>query len=72
MLKLKQITQTVRGFLSGFLSKEFLIFLFFLALSGVFWLMKTLDEVYEEEFPICVRLVGVPKNIVMTSEIQYE
>ncbi|MBF1062225.1 MAG: YbbR-like domain-containing protein [Prevotellaceae bacterium] len=69
MLKLKQITQTVRGFLSGFLSKEFLIFLFFLALSGVFWLMKTLDEVYEEEFPICVRLVGVPKNIVMTSEM---
>ena len=49
------------------LNKEFLIFLFFLALSGIFWLMKALDETYEEEFPVVVRMAGVPKNVVMTS-----
>ena len=69
MLSLKQFIQTVRSFLSGFVSKEFLIFLFFLALSGVFWLMKTLDEIYEKEFPVCVRMTGIPKNIVMTSDL---
>lgn len=69
MLKTKRIIQTVRNSLSGFVGKEFLIFLFFLALSGIFWLMKTLDETYEKEFPVCVRLTGVPKNIVMTSNL---
>lgn len=69
MLKIKRIIQTVRNSLSGFVGKEFLIFLFFLALSGIFWLMKTLDETYEKEFPVCVRLTGVPKNIVMTSNL---
>ena len=69
MLKIKRIIQTVRNSLSGFIGKEFLIFLFFLALSGIFWLMKTLDETYDKEFPVCVRLTGVPKNIVMTSNL---
>ena len=51
------------------LNKEFLIFLFFLALSGVFWLMMTLNETMEREFKIPVRLTGVPRNAVMTGEL---
>lgn len=53
--------------MSEFSGKEFLVFLFFLALSGIFWLMMTLNETYEVEIPVCVKLVGVPKNVVMTS-----
>lgn len=49
-------------------NKEFLIFLFFLALSGAFWLMLALNDTYEKEIKIPVRIVNVPKNIVLTSD----
>ncbi len=63
------ILQVIRNFLFSTLNKEFLIFLFFLFLSGCFWLMMSLNETYEKEFSIPVRLVGVPKNAVMTGDV---
>ncbi len=48
-------------------NKQFLIFLFFVLLSGIFWLMMTLNESYEREVKIPLRVAGVPKNIVLTS-----
>ena len=59
----------VRSFLFSSKNKQFLIFLFFLFLSGIFWLMETLNETYDEEFPVAVRLVGVPKNVVITTPL---
>ena len=44
------------------------MFLFFLALSGIFWLQTTLNEVYEREFAIPVSVMGIPKNAVLTSD----
>lgn len=67
--KLKHTLIMVRNFLFGALNREFLIFLFFLALSGVFWLLLTLNETYEEEFPVCVRLKSVPRNVIITGEL---
>lgn len=58
----------VRNFLFSTLNKEFLIFLFFLGLSGSFWLMMSLNETYEQEFDIPMRLVGVPRNAVVTGD----
>lgn len=49
------------------MNKQFLVFLFFLILSGIFWLMMTLNETYEQEIKIPTRVVGIPKNIVLTS-----
>lgn len=49
-------------------NKEFLIFLFFLALSGIFWLMMTLNETYEKEFVIGVKVTNVPRNVVLISD----
>jgi hypothetical protein len=69
MLNFRRIYHIIRDFLFKLLNKEFLFFLFFLALSGVFWLMMTLNETYEKELPIVVRLTGVPKNVVMTTEM---
>ena len=60
--------QAIKGFLFTKTSKEFLIFLFFLALSGIFWLSLTLNETYEREFSVPVSVVGVPKNAVLTSD----
>ena len=58
----------IRDFLFSKANREFLIFLFFLALSGAFWLFMTLNESYEREFSIPVKIVGMPKNVVLTSE----
>lgn len=59
--------RTLRDFLFSSVNGEFFIFLFFLALSGVFWLLMTLNETYEKEFKVPVRVVGVPENVVLTS-----
>ena len=67
--RLAQIYRVVRNFLFSSVNKEFLIFLFFLFLSSIFWLMMTLNETYEQEINVPVRLVNVPKNAVLTSEI---
>lgn len=47
--------------------KEILIFLFFLALAGIFWLLTTLNESYEQEIRIPVRFSNVPRDVVLTS-----
>ena len=59
----------VRNFLFSKTNREFLIFLFFLCLSGVFWLLMALNETYEKEFSIPVQLVNVPKNVVITDDL---
>ena len=69
MRSVRNILKAVRNFLFSGLNKEFLIFLFFLALSGAFWLLMTLNETMEREFKIPMRLSGVPRNAVMTGEL---
>ena len=68
MRRQNQIFKVVGNFLFSSLNREFLIFLFFLLLSGAFWLMMALNETYEEELKVPVRLVGMPRNAVMTDE----
>lgn len=48
-------------------NKEFLIFLFFLCLSSIFWLLMALNETYDREIAVPVRLKNVPSGVVMTS-----
>ena len=57
-----------RDFLFSRANKEFLIFVLFLVLSGIFWLFLTLNETYEREFKIPVRISDIPKNVVLTSD----
>ena len=65
----RHILISVRDFVFRWVNKEFLIFLFFLALSGIFWLMMTLNETYEKELDIPLQLSDVPGNVVMTTEM---
>lgn len=60
--------QYIRNFLFSKINKELLIFLFFLILSGIFWLSLTLNDTYEQEFAIPVAIIDVPKNAVLTSD----
>ena len=64
----RSVWRALKEFLFTNTSKEFLSFLFFLALSGIFWLSLTLNDTYEREFDIPVSVVGVPKNAVLTSD----
>jgi YbbR domain-containing protein len=59
--------RAIRHFLFSKTNREFLIFLLFLAVSGIFWLMMTLNETYEKEVEFSVRYVNVPQNAVLTS-----
>lgn len=67
-MTVRSVWRIVKEFLFTKTSKEFLIFLFFLALSGVFWLSLTLNETYERDFTVPVSVIGVPKNAVLTSD----
>ena len=67
-MKIPGILRIFKKFLFSRANKEFVVFIFFLALSGAFWLFTTLNEVYEYEFEIPVSVAGVPKNAVLTSE----
>lgn len=69
MNRLKNTEHLVRDSVLKIFNKEFLTFLFFLVLSGIFWLMMTLNETYEKEVPVRVRLTGVPKNVVITQDV---
>ena len=66
-MSIKSTYQTIKDFLFSNLNKQFFIFLFFLLLSGIFWLMMTLNETYERELKIPVQIVNVPQNVVLTS-----
>ena len=68
--EIKRISSLIRNFLFSIVNKEFLIFLFFLLLSGSFWLSMTLDETYEKEISVPIRLVNVPKNTIITTEMK--
>lgn len=63
-----RLWQYIRNVLFSKINKELLIFLFFLLLSGIFWLSLTLNETYEQEFAIPVAIIDVPKNTVLTSD----
>ncbi|MBQ8656095.1 MAG: YbbR-like domain-containing protein [Prevotella sp.] len=65
---IKSIIDIVRNFLFNNVNKQFLIFLFFLSISGIFWLVMALNETYEKEYRIPVRITNIPTNVVLTSD----
>ena len=68
--RLTQIINMVRNFLFSSANREFLTFFFFLVLSTIFWLMTALNETYEREVSVPTYLVNVPKNVVITSDME--
>ena len=66
------LVRKIRNFLLSAKSREFLIFLFFVFVSLCFWFLQTMNDTYQTEFKIPVRLKNVPKEVVMTSELPDE
>ena len=67
-MNVKRLWQVISDFVFSNTNRDFLVFLFFLGLSGIFWLSLTLNETYEREFSIPVSVVDIPKNAVLTSD----
>lgn len=59
----------MRNSLLEFSSKEFLIFVFFLAVSATFWFLSTLNDTYEKEYPLKMEITDIPRNIVITEPL---
>ena len=51
---MSRIWGIIREFFFSKANKELFLFIFFLVLSGIFWLITTLNETYEKEFTIPV------------------
>lgn len=64
-----KISRIIRSFLLMKVNRDFLIFLFFIFVASLFWLLQTLNDVYEAEVAIPVKVTNVPKNALITSEI---
>ena len=61
--------EKIRSFLLSRKSREFLIFLFFVFVSFCFWLLQVLNDDYETELSIPLKMKNVPENVVLTSEL---
>jgi hypothetical protein len=68
MTKLGVVRRFVKRYLFSKTNKDVMTFLFFLVLSGIFWLFITLNQTYEKEFAIPITITNVPKNAVLTSD----
>ena len=66
------ISRKIRNFLLSKNTREFLIFLFFVLVSFSFWVLQMLDDVYQTDITMQVRLKNQPKEVVMTSELPSE
>lgn len=66
-MSLKDLYTGVRDFLFSSMNRQFLVFMFFLILSSVFWLFMTLNNTYEREIKIPARIANIPPNVVLTS-----
>ena len=63
-----KFSRSVWNFLLSKQSREFFLFLFFIFVAAGFWLIQTLDNDYETDITIPVRLRDVPDDVVITSD----
>lgn len=63
-----RIRKQTKDFLLSDKSREFFVFLVFFFIAAGFWLLQTLNNDYETEFSVPVRLKNVPEDVVITSE----
>jgi len=60
------ILRSIRNGLSKMWSRQFFVFLAFLALASFFWLLVAVNEVKEEVVEVPIQLTNVPENVVIT------
>lgn len=71
-IQIKKYYIIVKNFLLGSKNKEFLIFLFFFFISAAFWLLQSLNEVFDVEIKVPLKLENIPSDVVITSDLPSE
>ena len=71
-LRLERYWKKIRDFLLSPRSKEFLVFLFFFFVSASFWVLQALNDTFDIEVAVPLQLRGVPKNVMVTTELPSE
>ncbi len=71
-IELQRLADTVRTYISQHLSREVLIFAFFVVISAGFWLLLTLNDTYRSELHFRLRLTDVPEGVVVTTDLPEE
>lgn len=70
ILKLyRLIFEKTRNFLQSPQCRESLFFLFFVLIASTFWTLHTLNDTYDTEISIPLRIKNVPENVVFTNDI---
>ena len=67
--RFSRFLESFKTFLLSRLSREALVFAFFVLLSAGFWLMQALNETNELEIDYDLVLDNVPEGTVITSEL---
>ena len=67
MVETQGTIRRISNFLFRLVNRDFMIFLFFFIDAGIFWLLMTLNETFEQEVHVPVVYKGVPRNVVLTS-----
>lgn len=67
--QLKHFKDWLRHRLTSFFNRELFVFLFFLAVSFSFWLLQKLNESFEVEVSVPLKLEDVPENACITTEL---
>ena len=65
---MSEVFRSIRDFLFSIMNKQFFVFLFFLFLSAVIWLIMTLNETYEKELEVPVRITNIPTSPYATRD----
>lgn len=71
-IQFKKYYTKVKNFLLSPKNKEFLIFLIFFSVSAVFWLLRYLNETFDVELKVPLKLDNVPPDVVITSDLPSE
>lgn len=71
-LDIKKYYIKVKNFLLKRTHKEFLIFMLFFLASAAFWMLQSLEETYDVELNVPLRLTDVPDNVVITTDLPEE
>lgn len=67
--QLKKTFIKIKNAFLGRKNKEFLIFLLFFFVSATFWLLQSLNETFDVELSVPLRLTDVPENVVITTDL---
>lgn len=65
---MKRLPRTIWKLLTHLFNHDALLFLFFLAVAGIFWFLQTMNESFDVEVTVPLRLDSIPENVMITTE----